>query len=258
MIGSGTLERTGEAGRGLPLPSDKSGCHDRRVMSVVRRFRDAVAALFLLVWLCIVLTQADEQLYVAGLLLWRPMIAYVPLVSVFLVLVVLTLGLRSTVAELATLTRCNLPVLLPFLVLTSVALLWSQMRNAYWYDGGKYIYLYAYNFAVFLSALTIPMLPVFRRSWRVYLGAALLVLVASIYYDILFPGTFTTLELRAAGFPQNANFSAFFATILCASIVRYGRVQALEILIICVTAVAVVATFWRGGLLAFCLFLGVL
>ncbi len=104
-----------------------------------------------------------------------------------------------------------------FLILSCISLIYSGHPTAYWDERGKWIFLMAYGFGVFLIGIVLPIINNIRIHLKTYSFIALLALLASIMTDVFNPGFFSTEVARAAGFPGNSNLSSIVAVILVAA-----------------------------------------
>ena len=94
-----------------------------------------------------------------------------------------------------------------------------------------------------------------RLGWRWIVVVSLLVLLASVFYDVAYPGTFSTADGRAGGFQENPNVAAIALAMLLAVAVRYDRVYLFDLVLILATFIGLFSTLSRGGMLQFTLFL---
>jgi O-antigen ligase len=79
----------------------------------------------------------------------------------------------------------------------------------------------------------------------------LVVFAGSVVYDALYPGTFSLVPDRAAGFAENPNTAAFILVLLCVSIVDLDRFRVGDCAAWALTAVGVFLTLSRGGIILF-------
>lgn len=151
--------------------------------------------------------------------------------------------------------RDNRQAIIAFLGLITLSFLTALEPGANVADrGGKAVYILLYRFSLFFVALSTAVM-MLRLGWRWPLMMALLVLLGSIFYDVAYPGTFSTADGRAGGFQENPNVAAIAVMMLLAVSVRYDRVHAFDLLLILGAAVGVFATLSRGGMMQLSLFL---
>jgi O-antigen ligase len=95
-----------------------------------------------------------------------------------------------------------------FALIAIFALAGAALPEANFTEGWKYILYPSMDFLVF--ALSIPLSVVFasKVNWQVASGLALSALATSILIDARYPGTFSFLDTRAAGFGVNPNSGA--------------------------------------------------
>lgn len=171
-----------------------------------------------------------------------------------LLLVRAALGARIQARVINTYRR-HLGVITALVGIAATASLLSTLPEANWDEGGKYVFLPAYDVAVVLLSMLLPLLPGFDRGFRVYLAAVLLVVVGSVAVDVVAPGTFSAFSSRPAGFPMNPNVTAFLLAALCAAVLDYDRVRPAHLLLLLLAGLAVLITLSRGGMLSMALLL---
>lgn len=135
----------------------------------------------------------------------------------------------------------------PLAVLAVISLLWALHPGAFWQGGLRYIFLPTYDVAVLLSLLAVGTLPAVRGSWRRWLTLAFLALFLTTLWDVLAPGTFSKQMGRAAGLAGNANASAALLVASCAALLEPAALRRRDGLLLAATAVGVLATLSRSG-----------
>ena len=143
------------------------------------------------------------------------------------------------------------PVLSAFALLTMVQLAGGLLPAAYWDGSGKFVYLPLYGLVVLIFSVGIASVPVFRRYHRVILSVCLLAAASSVFIDVFYPGTFSQLYTRPAGFSKNPNGGAATVIILAIATVDWARSRASDMLLWLIAGTAVVATLSRGGMVLF-------
>lgn len=110
-----------------------------------------------------------------------------------------------------------------FALIAIFALAGSALPEANFTEGWKYILYPSMDFLVF--TLTIPLSVVFvsKTNWQVACGIALSALVTSILIDARYPGTFSFLETRAAGFGVNPNTGAALSVMCLIGVLDWRR-----------------------------------
>jgi O-antigen ligase len=222
-------------------------------MRALTKIISSLAGLYCLLVLSLFLSIADQPLGRLGYLPINPTLCALALLSPFALV-----ALIRDLAKGAT-HRLLLPLLgnrgpyAAFFFIAACSLLYSILPGAFWGEGGKWIFLILYGFALSVLALYIPQATWFPKLFP-YCGlSALLLLGWSIYLDITYPGTFATLGQRAAGFPGNANFAALVAVMICAATLDYRSQQRqwMNVTLLVITGSIVVTTMSRSGGLNF-------
>lgn len=110
-----------------------------------------------------------------------------------------------------------------FASIAIIALAGSALPEANFDEGWKYILYPSMDFLVF--ALSIPLSIIFasKINWQLTCGLALTALVTSILIDARYPGTFSILDTRAAGFGVNPNTGAALSVMLLIGILDWRR-----------------------------------
>ena len=113
--------------------------------------------------------------------------------------------------------------ILAFALIAGISLAGAALPDANWSDGGMWIIFPTVDALVFLLAIPLAAIFVSSANWRWASGVALCVLVCSILVDARYPGTFSTLEKRAAGFGVNANRGAALTVILFLGVLDWKK-----------------------------------
>lgn len=119
------------------------------------------------------------------------------------------------------LLNSNLPSIFLFFAMAALALLLSAHPNAFWHEDGKWIFLLPYGLMVTILACVMGRFWLSKSVLSIGSLISLSALLSSIIVDYFFPGTFTPLDTRAAGFSGNANYSALVAVCICASALSF-------------------------------------
>jgi hypothetical protein len=143
------------------------------------------------------------------------------------------------------------PVLFAFALLTIVRVADGFLPGAFWEGSGKYIYGPLYGFVVLMFSVGIASAPAFQRYHRVILAVCLLAVAGSIFIDVFYPGTFSKIYSRPAGFMKNPNSGAATVTILAIATVDWKRCRPGDMLLWAIAGTAVVATLSRSGMVLF-------
>jgi len=149
--------------------------------------------------------------------------------------------------------RTHLSVLLPLGAIVLCSFASAFLPAAKLDDGPRYVMYPAYNATIVVLSMLLPLPEHHRRRMRLYLGVAFALAAASVFVDVVRPGTFSILPDRAAGFARNPNGGAFLLLALCCALIVFDRVRGIDLVVLGVTSLGVLATLSRGGalLLAF-------
>ena len=160
---------------------------------------------------------------------------------------------RRERARLITFYRMNVAVLAPLAAVVLGSFASAFIPTAKLDEGPRYVLYPAYNATVVLLSMLLPF-PEHHRKWiRWYLGVAFVLSAGSVFVDVIRPATFSILPDRAAGFVRNPNGAGFQLVALCCALIVFDRVRAIDLAVLAATALGVIATLSRGGviLLAF-------
>lgn len=144
-----------------------------------------------------------------------------------------------------------LGAILAFALIAVVAWAGAALPRANLADGWRYVVFPTVDFLVFLLALPLACLFASRANWRTACGIALVALVLSILTDVRYPGTFSFLETRAAGFGVNPNIGASLVSLLLVGVLDWKRpTLSLSTCAWCLLAlIGVFMTLSRSGIL---------
>lgn len=213
------------------------------------RLTTPIISIYTLAILTMILSVADQPLGRLGYLPINPTLCALLLLIPFAAYCLATdLVTKSNRLFLSPITR-NVVPLGAFFLIVVVSLTHSILPGAVWTEGGKWIFLICYGFALSLLAIFIPSARSFGALFPLCGLGTLLLLGWSIYLDIIYPGTFAELGQRPAGFPGNANFAALIAVMICAASLEYRprRGLARNALLLFVTGAIVITTMSRSG-----------
>lgn len=200
---------------------------------------------------------ADQPLARAGVLPLGATTAAVVALLPFFIRHLVQHTTRQSSAHVFDIWLKNRVPLMVFLLLATVSLVYGTLPGSFWGEGGKWIFLCAYGFVITLLAHCVGLHPVISRYLPVFTCVALLLLLSSLWYDMLYPGSYSELNSRAAGFPGNANFAALVSVMLCSVSLTYQREGSAkrDAFFLVITAVHVLGTMSRSGLLNYTLML---
>ena len=149
--------------------------------------------------------------------------------------------------------RANVSVLAPLAAVVLCSFASAFVPTALLDQGPRYVLYPAYNATVVALSMLLPF-PDHHRKWmRWYLMLAFVIAAASVFIDVIKPGTFSIVPDRAAGFARNPNGAGFLLVTMCCALIVFDRVRGIDLVVLAVTALGVIATLSRGGmvLLAF-------
>ena len=202
------------------------------------------------------LSYADEQLYETRVVTQSPVkIMLVVLLVVTAGTIVRCLASAEARSRVISLYTSHTAVMLALLGIVCFSFVSAFVPTAKWDDGPRWVLFPANDAVIILLAMLLPFPEHHRRRFRAYLLIAFVVVTASVFTDVIRPGTFSNLPDRAAGFAKNPNIAGFLLVALCSAIVVYDRVRIVDVLIVLATSLAVLATFSRGGAVLFVFFL---
>jgi len=218
----------------------------RNVGKVFLTLRD----LFIIVTLLFFLLRMDSFLFLRGMLPVPPI--YLMAAWVFAIGV---LGMLSTMFErnyIGSIYRC-LPILLPFIAIVAISWIGIFAEQAYYFDNYKYLLMPTLDFGLFVTGILIGTMRMRKGVLSTCMAVALVVIIATSFIDIVYPGTFSKVANRAAGIFENPGGAAFNMVFLTAVLLRWEK-KALNIpdlLLFVICGVAVFFTFSRGGAVQF-------
>lgn len=141
-------------------------------------------------------------------------------------------------------------IALPFLLITLVSVIWSLHPSANWDKGYRFLLMDFYHWILLIISIAIAHSWVLRKHNHFIFFIILLGTCASIWTDIIFPGTFSVLETRAAGFAGNSNWGGRVIIFLAIASIQWEKNNLGNLMILAISGLAVFATLSVG-----CLFL---
>ncbi len=118
-------------------------------------------------------------------------------------------------SRLLGLYRMHVAVLFPLGAVVVFSFMSAFLPAANLDDGPRWVLYPAYNAAIVVLSMLLPLPEHHRKFFRWYLLIAFVLAAASVFVDVLRPGTFSILPDRAAGFARNPNGGAFLLIALC-------------------------------------------
>ena len=195
-----------------------------------------------------VLAKADHFLY-------KALPVKLPLPSLILLLAILIPVIFKHVAtkgeESFSKTYQNtILIALPFLMITLVSALWSLHPGANWEKGYRFLLMDLYHWVLLMISIAVAHSWVIRKHNHFIFLIILMGSCAAIWADIVFPGMFSVLESRAAGFAGNANWGGRIIIFLAIAAIQWKKNNLMNLVILTLSGLAVFATLSVG-----CLFL---
>ena len=141
--------------------------------------------------------------------------------------------------------------LIPFGFMVLASLLFSFDTNAYWGQGGKYIFAITYDFHVFVFAIYFGMRVYGISGYRLLLLVTQGILAVSVWGDLAVPELFNPDPLRPGGIAINPNRAAFMVCLLTSLTIRYDKVRWFDLIWLALSGSTVLATMSRAGLIYF-------
>jgi O-antigen ligase len=145
--------------------------------------------------------------------------------------------------------RANVAVLAPLAAWIFSSFLGAFVTTANLDEGPRYVLYPAYNATLIILSMLLPFQEHHRKWMRWYLGVAFVLAAGSVFVDVIRPATFSFLPDRAAGFARNPNGAGFLLVTLCCALIVFDRVRVTDLAVLAVTALGVIATLSRGGMI---------
>jgi O-antigen ligase len=102
-----------------------------------------------------------------------------------------------------------------------------------------------------VAALALAQAGLRAREVGIVLLPALLVMLGTMYVDVVAPGTFSVDGYRAAGLARNSNVAGFIVLLIVAASLDYQRARVRDAALLAAGATAVVWTASRAGIVIF-------
>ena len=154
-------------------------------------------------------------------------------------------------ARIVGLYKAHVSVIVPLLGIVCFTFISAFLPTANWREDATYALLPVHDTLTVLLSMLLAL----ERKRLGFLRASLIVafflLLGSIAADVMRPGTFSVITFRAGGFPVNPNGAAFVLIVLACTIVRFDRFRWFDLGVLLLTALGVMATLSRGGVLLF-------
>ena len=154
-------------------------------------------------------------------------------------------------ARIVGLYKAHVSVIVPLLGIVCFTFISAFVPTANWREGATYALLPVHDTLTVLLSMLLVLERKRLGFVRVSLIVAFVLLLGSIAVDVMRPGTFSVITFRAGGFPVNPNGGAFVLIVLACTIVRFDHFRWFDLGVMLLTALGVLATLSRGGVLLF-------
>jgi O-antigen ligase len=217
---------------------------------IKKKFR-IVVDIFSLLSILFFLTKADIFFSKRNLLFVDPATLFVLLSSLLLYYAAL-FGFYSN--RYVWLLYKSLSIILPF-----AFLVWLSLISIFYVDfinfsdRLKFLFLPFFDFYVFLVGVFIGGFEINRKLMRRCMFLGLLITVTTISIDAIFPGTFSSLSYRAAGFAENPNAGAVVTSLFMIAALDWDkkRITVNNFMVILLALIGVCLTLSRSGILIY-------
>lgn len=211
-------------------------------------FRD----LFVLCTLIFFLLRIDTFLFREGLLPIAPII-----IMFFWIVSIWVLSIVSSMFEREyplIFVRC-LPIIVPFAAIVGFSWAGIFLQGAYLDDNYKSILLPTLDFGIFLTGIVIGIMCISDRKWSAAMMITFTCIMVTTFIDVLYPGTFSNLNYRAAGLFENPNEAAFGMILFLAILLRWKEktFNLHDVFFGTICGIGVFFTFSRGGVILYLL-----
>lgn len=211
-----------------------------------------IALLYVSVMLAFFVAPLGSYLASIGRLPIRPLVVFVAGFTPVLILAFLRWvrgGMR--IGDPSDLVSSNSQLLIAFAFVAIVALLWTIAPEVD-ADGYELAALRVYGLINVVAGLAVAGCGLRENELRTVLLPALGVMLATMYADVLQPGTFSVDGYRAAGVAQNSNVAGFTVVLIAAASLTYERVRMTDLALLAACGMGVVWTSSRAAILLFC------
>jgi O-antigen ligase len=192
-----------------------------------------------------ILAGADSYLYDKGLLpISYP--SFFLLLSIFIPVSLKQLT-ENKGQELLRIYQNTLPITVPFGLIAFITLAWGLHPGSNWEENGREIFFTLYHFVLLIFCVGLTASPTIRKYHRLIILTALLGTCMSISADVISPGTFSSLEARAAGFMTNANDGAWTTLYLTIGSINWKKNDLLNLFVFSIAGLAIFATLSVGA-----------
>lgn len=204
--------------------------------------------LFMAAFVAIFFAYVDLYLFNSGAISIPAAYIFLALLTGFGVVLLIQAAVSARLkGEIIALYAAHAWVLAALVAIMFCTFLFAFLPGAYWDEGPRYLLFPVYDSLVILFAMLLAVPQHHRRHFHQYLLCAFVVLLASVFVDAYYPGTFTLVPDRAAGFAENPNTAAFVLVLLCSCLVDFQRQRLRNLVLMALTSLGVLVTLSRGG-----------
>ena len=199
------------------------------------------------------LTSLDKQLIVVG---WLPIHGVVALCMAAALLIGVWLalkkhGLHMLISRVIAVLKVHPVAFAALMLLSLISVAYGLILSDV---SARDMLFIASPFAALCVAIVLGSLVGDASRIRQLLWVSFAIVVLSIIVDVVAPGTFSSLESRAAGWSINPNRGAYLVLLLATTLLNYDRLDLRSLVVLGVTAEAIFLTLSRGGGLVYVLF----
>lgn len=207
--------------------------------------------LYSIAFFCLFVTHLDVYLATRGLISFNIIVLLVGMIGLFAAMLLLAGRFPDFLDDLVDGILQNLLPLSFFILWMAGHILF--IGEAHFHstniDFGQLFPIY--QLIVLIFGLGLARLPESRTDLSFAGKLAILLLGGSVLYDAIYPGAFSVLANRGAGFAQDANIAAFIMNCVLAVSLNYKKYRIGDVLIFVFAVFAVFFTFSRAGIAQF-------
>ncbi len=143
----------------------------------------------------------------------------------------------------------------PLGILAVFSLVWGLHPGANWDENGRAIFYEPYHWFLLLLSIGVTSSGTIRKHYRLIFIMMFLGASASIWWDMSFPGFFSKLTTRAAGFYTDANAGAMSIVILAIASINWEKPDSLNWLLLILVPIFLYPTLSVGSISLFVIIL---